>query len=141
MATPDQPERPGPPNPPSPPVPDANARWRYGLIVVVVAIAAIVLIFLIAALRYPTASDGVALVSSVATAISTLAAAYFGIQVGSAGKEQAEQKKDEAKDMAIALAADAPPTSEVAKSLVRRHAFGDDPAPARQPGPSGWARS
>jgi hypothetical protein len=108
--------------------PDATARWRYGLIVVVVAIAAIVLIFLVAAVRYPTAADGVALVSSVATAISTLAAAYFGIQVGSAGKEQAERKKDEAKDVAIALAADAPPTSEVAKTLVRRHAFGDPDA-------------
>ena len=104
---------------------DATARWRYGLIVVVVAIAAIVLIFLVAAVRYPTAADGVALVSSVATAISTLAAAYFGIQVGSAGKDAAEKKKDEAKDVAIALAADAPPNSEVAKTLVRRHAFGE----------------
>jgi hypothetical protein len=119
VATPDQ------AGPPGGPDPDATARWRYGLIVVVVAIAAIVVIFLIAAIRYPTAADGVALVSSVATAISTLAAAYFGIQVGSAGKEAAEKKKDEAKDVAIALAADAPPNSEVAKTLVRRHAFGD----------------
>jgi hypothetical protein len=119
VATPDEAGRSGAPDP------DATARWRYGLIVVVVAIAAIVVIFLIAAIRYPTAADGVALVSSVATAISTLAAAYFGIQVGSAGKEAAEKKKDEAKDVAIALAADAPPNSEVAKTLVRRHAFGD----------------
>ncbi|GAA4791846.1 hypothetical protein GCM10023200_28900 [Actinomycetospora chlora] len=119
MATPDQPGASKGADP------DATARWRYGLIVVVVAIAAIVVIFLIAAIRYPTAADGVALVSSVATAISTLAAAYFGIQVGSAGKEAAEKKKDEAKDVAIALAADAPPNSEVAKTLVRRHAFGD----------------
>jgi hypothetical protein len=121
MATPE----PKPATPPKATEPDADARWRYGLIVVVVAIVAIVLVFLVAALRYPTAADGVTLVSSVATAISTLAAAYFGIQVGSAGKEAAEKKKDEAKDVAIALAADAPPTSEVAKTLVRRHAFGD----------------
>ncbi|MGN6794326.1 MAG: hypothetical protein ACTHJW_18230 [Streptosporangiaceae bacterium] len=68
-------------------------RIRYGAWLIVAAFLLLGVVFGIAVWRYATASDVVAVVGSVATVAGTILGAFFGAQVGSAGKEAAEARR------------------------------------------------
>ena len=68
-------------------------RWRYGLWAVLGGFAAILIAFGIAVFRFGTAADAVAVSAPVIGAIGTLAAAYFGVQAGSAAREDESRRR------------------------------------------------
>jgi hypothetical protein len=92
-----------------------DPKWKYGLAAVYAGIGAIVLLVIVAMFRYP-AGDVNNVVGTSLGAIGTLVGAYFGVQVGSVGKEQAERAKDEAHEQAVKLAAVAP--EEKAQAII-----------------------
>jgi len=97
----------------------------YGLFIVLAGLIALVLIVVIAILRYGTADDVASVTTSTGAVIGTLVGAFFGVSVGQAGRKRAEQGKDKAQQQAIQstnalvrVAAEAPPDSEAAKAAV-----------------------
>lgn len=73
------------------PAPNVDmARAKYGAWLVGGAAALLGLVFGIAVSQFTTAADVTAVVGSVATVIGTIVGAFFGVQVGSSGKETAE---------------------------------------------------
>ncbi len=71
-------------------------RIRYGAWLIGAAFVLLGAVFCVAVQRYATASDVVAVVGSVATVAGTILGAFFGAQVGSAGKEAAEVRRGHA---------------------------------------------
>jgi hypothetical protein len=67
-----------------------DTRVRYGVWLVGAAFVLLGVVFGIAASQFTAASDVAAAVGSVATVIGTIVGAFFGVQVGSSGKEAAE---------------------------------------------------
>ena len=73
--------------------PDLSAeleRVRYGARLVGGAFVLLGVVFAIAVWRFTAARDVTAAVGSVATVVGTIIGAFFGIHIGSAGKESAE---------------------------------------------------
>lgn len=95
---------------------DATARWRYGLIAVLGGLFAIVLVLVVTVWQFRNAGDVNAVLGTVITAISTLVAAYFGVQVGSAGKHEAEEARKVAQEQVVSLAAATEP--ETATKII-----------------------
>jgi hypothetical protein len=91
-------------------------KSRFGLVAVIAGLAAIVALMVVAMFRYPSGEVN-NVVGTALGAIGTLVGAYFGVQVGSAGKEQAERAKDAATERAVQLAAAVP--EETAVPIVR----------------------
>lgn len=79
-------------------------RWFYGLIAVGLGIVAILIALLIVVSAFDTAADVGAVLGAVAAPIGTLVAAYFGVQVGSAGKEESDEAARRANEETLALA-------------------------------------
>ncbi|MDR2984139.1 MAG: hypothetical protein LBV34_04780 [Nocardiopsaceae bacterium] len=71
-------------------------RIKYGAWLIGAAFILLGVVFGVAVWRYTTASDVVAVVGSVATVAGTILGAFFGAQVGSAGKEAAEARRAQA---------------------------------------------
>jgi hypothetical protein len=88
---------------------DPAPRWKYGLWAVFAGLATICIVTVVGVLRYPAPSDAAAAIAPVVAAISALTGAYFGVQVGSAGKEQADAARDAAHSQAVKFAAIADP--------------------------------
>jgi hypothetical protein len=84
-----------------------DIKWRYGLVAVIAGLVAIVALVVVAMFRYP-AGEVNNVVGTALGAIGTLVGAYFGVQVGSAGKAEAEKAKDVAQERVVQLAAAAP---------------------------------
>ena len=79
-------------------------RIRYGAWLIVAAFLMLGIVFGVAVLRYPSAMDVAAVVGTLSTVTGTILGAYFGAQVGSAGKEAAEAGRRKAERTAnIAL--------------------------------------
>jgi hypothetical protein len=91
-------------------------RIRYGFWIVIVGLLVIVLVFLSAIARWTVAADVTAVVGSVTGVVGTVVGAFFGVQVGSAGKEKAENDRKAAEDKALRFAAALPP--DVAMRMV-----------------------
>jgi hypothetical protein len=88
----------------SPPSVDLT-RVRYGAGLVVAAFVLLGVIFGIAMAKFSVPADVATVVGSVATGVGTIVGAYFGVQVGSSGKEAAEAGRAQAERAArIALA-------------------------------------
>jgi len=87
------------------PVPDVDiARVKYGAWLVGAAFVLLGVVFGLAVSQFTTAADVTAVVGSVATVVGTIIGAFFGVQVGSSGKEAAEAGRDKAERTArIAL--------------------------------------
>jgi Na+-transporting methylmalonyl-CoA/oxaloacetate decarboxylase gamma subunit len=90
-------------------------RIRYGFYVVVIGLGVVLLAFGFAVFRWTTAADVSAALAPITGVVGTVVGAFFGIQVGSQGKEaaekdrkEAEDEKDKAKDLSTALAAKLP---------------------------------
>jgi hypothetical protein len=97
----------------------------YGFYIVLAGLSALVLIAVIAILRYRAANDVTSVTTSAGAVIGTVIGAFFGVSVGQAGRKRAEHAKDQAQQLAIQstnalvkVAAQAPPDSEAAKAAV-----------------------
>ena len=67
-------------------------RIKYGFWVVTIGIAIVAAVFITAIVRWSTAAEVTAVVGSVTGVIGTIVSAFFGVQVGSQGKEKAEDR-------------------------------------------------
>jgi hypothetical protein len=85
------------------------ARIKYGFWVVLLGIGALVFIYVVAFLRWTTASDIAALVGSAGGVIGTIVGAFFGVHTGAVGKERAEEQRDTANSKLQALLGITPP--------------------------------
>ncbi len=65
-------------------------RIQYGAWLIGASFVLLAVVLGVAASRFTAASDVAAVVGSVATVIGTIVGAFFGVQVGSSGKEAAE---------------------------------------------------
>jgi vacuolar-type H+-ATPase subunit I/STV1 len=84
--------------------PADQLRIKYGFWIVVIGLAVVVLVLLLA-FRWKAASDVVAVVGSVTGVIGTIVGAFFGVQLGSAGREKAEIERNAAEEKALKFAA------------------------------------
>ena len=79
------------------PAPNVDmARVKYGAWLVGGAFVVLGVVFGVAVSRFTTAADVTAAVGSVATVVGTIVGAFFGVQVGSSGKEAAEAGRNQA---------------------------------------------
>ncbi len=78
----------------------SQARLRYGFWVVIAGLVVVVGIFLAANAKWTTANDVTAVVGSITGVVGTLVGAFFGVQVGAAGKEKAESDRRRAEETA-----------------------------------------
>lgn len=83
--------------------PADQLRIKYGFWVVIVGLVVIVLVLVLAMTRWTAASDVTAVVGSVMGVVGTVVGAFFGIQVGSTGKEKAEADKAKAENELYAV--------------------------------------
>jgi hypothetical protein len=96
-------------DPSKPSSPDLEAvRARYGVQVVFAGLAVVLAAFAIAVIAYSEASGVSTALAPITGVVGTIVGAYFGVQVGSAGKQGAETARDKAEDQAKKLAAVAP---------------------------------
>jgi hypothetical protein len=86
-------------------------RWKYGLWALLGGIGALSLTYILTIYRFPVAADVATAIAPISTTIGSLAGAYFGIQAGSAGKQQSDDAKDAAHRDALRFAAIAEPTA------------------------------
>jgi hypothetical protein len=85
--------------------PISEMRLKYGFWVVLVGLVVSLAAVLVAIWRLtdPTTIAGV--VASLTGMVGTVVGAFFGVQVGAAGKEKAEAERSEAPKMATQMAA------------------------------------
>jgi hypothetical protein len=76
--------------------PTNSSRTIYGFWVVLAGLASLLAVFFYAATIWSEVKDVTAIVGAVSGTIGTLVGAYFGVQVGAAGKEKAEAARDKA---------------------------------------------
>ena len=69
-------------------------RLKYGFWVVIIGMLVVCLIFVVSILRWSLAADVASAVGAAAGVIGTIVGAFFGVQVGSAGKEMLEAQRD-----------------------------------------------
>jgi hypothetical protein len=93
-------------------------RIKYGAWLIGAAFVLLGVVFVIAVWRYQTAADVVAVVGSVATVAGTILGAFFGAQVGSAGKEAAEARRAQAERTARLALGKLDP--HVAEDLIKK---------------------
>lgn len=109
-------------------------RYTFWLAVFGMGLAAVLVVFLVLQGRYKAASDIVAIVGLLTSVLGTLVGAFFGLQVGIAGREKDQQAAREATQDA-----------RRAESLAQRAPAMMPPEQARMvmgsPGSSGWAQS
>jgi len=79
-------------------------RIQYGFWVVIVGFLLVGIIAVAAVSKWNTAGDVTAVVGSVTGVVGTVVGAFFGVHVGSAGKEKAEAARDQANDEAQTFA-------------------------------------
>lgn len=102
-------------------------RIRYGRDVVLAGLVVLILTLSVAVWRWSTAQDVALILGTITGTVGTIVGAFFGINVGAAGKEKAEDarstaedKKDKAVTAAIAYAGQLDPAAaeQVRASLV-----------------------
>jgi hypothetical protein len=91
------------------------ARARYGVTVVLAGLAVTLLAFGFALLAFDKAGSVSAALAPITGVIGTIVGAYFGVQVGSSGRSQAEAARAKAEDDArrLAIVADPGPAMSV----------------------------
>jgi len=98
---------------------EPNDRIKYGFYLVIIGLVVILVVSLVAVRKYTTANDVVTVIGSVTGVIGTIVGAFFGVQVGAAGKEKAEAARQEAEEKALKLASAMQP--EVAARILGIH--------------------
>jgi hypothetical protein len=96
-----------------------KARWQYGLIAVLGGFFVLLVAYALAVSKYEKAGDVSTAMAAITGAIGSLAGAYFGVQVGSEGKAQADHRAEAMSLYAMRFAAIADPAraSEVLPPL------------------------
>lgn len=82
---------------------------------VVIGLAAVSLAFVVAAWKWREAAEVATALGSVTGVIGTVVGAYFGMQIGAAGKRRAEEERRQAEQWAMRAAGALPP--EVAERM------------------------
>jgi vacuolar-type H+-ATPase subunit I/STV1 len=103
---------------------DDLAKIKYGFWVVLAGLLVVLLVYAVAVMNWKAASDVAAVVSSASAVVGTIVGAFFGVQVGSAGKEKAEEQRDKAQAQAQELAAALPPEQYRSLAASRKDLFG-----------------
>ena len=94
------------------PNPSDDEKTKLGFWIVVIGIVVAALVFVAALYKYNKSNDVATSIGPVTTLIGTLAGAFFGQQVGSAGKDKAQKT-------ALTLALQHPAVSlEDAKKMI-----------------------
>lgn len=101
----------------------ANTQAMQGFYVVVVGLLVVLAIYVVAVLRWDSASDVAAVVGSAGGLVGTVIGAFFGVQVGSAGRDRAERQRNVAQERSLALAAALSPEQFAAVHASRRDLF------------------
>lgn len=73
-------------------------RRQDGFSVVALGIVSVAVAFLFSAWKWNSAAEVATAVGSITGVIGTLVGAYFGVQVGSDGKQKSEQRRDQAEN-------------------------------------------
>ena len=92
-------------------------RIKYGAWLIAAAFLLLETVFGVAVSRYPSASDVAAVVGTLATVTGTILGAFFGAQIGSAGKDAAEAGRRKAERTAQMALGKLDPT--IADEVVR----------------------
>ena len=79
-------------------------RVKYGFYIVLIGLLVVLAVFVIAILKVDNASDATAVIGAVTGVIGTLVGTFFGIHVGSEGKEKAMAERKDAENFARHLA-------------------------------------
>ncbi len=98
---------------------EPNDRTKYGFYLVIIGLVVILVVFVVAVRKYTTANEVVTVIGSVTGVIGTIVGAFFGVQVGAAGKEKAETARQHAEERALKLASAMQP--EVAARILGMH--------------------
>jgi hypothetical protein len=85
--------------------PTETTDKHYGFWIIIAGFLVVLLVFVVAVLKWPEAKDVTAAVGAVTGTVGTLAGAYFGVHAGAAGKEKVEQQRDAAQAKVEKLAA------------------------------------
>lgn len=93
-------------------------RIKYGFWVIIVGFLFVAAVFIIAIIKWNNASDVTAVVGAFTGLVGTVVGAFFGAQIGLAGREKAERDRKEAEEKAFRIAMLLPP--EKAKSIIDR---------------------
>jgi hypothetical protein len=75
-----------------------------GFIVVILGLVCLLAVFLFSMFKFSSASDVTTTVASVGGVIGTIVGAFFGLQLGAAGKDKVEQQRNKAQERALELA-------------------------------------
>jgi hypothetical protein len=79
-------------------------RYQYGFWVAMVGFVLIAVVFVTATMKWATATDVSAVVGLVTSMVGTVVGAFFGVNVGSAGRAEAENRASKAEKKAVYLA-------------------------------------
>ena len=79
-------------------------RITYGFGVVLAGFALVAIVFVAAVSKFQTVSDVTSAVGLVTSVVGTLAGAFFGVHVGSTGKEKADAARKDAESKATVYA-------------------------------------
>lgn len=91
-------------------------RIKYGFWTVLIGLGIVLIVYVMAALTWHSAGEVATVVGSITGVVGTIVGAFFGVHVGSAGKERAEQDRKDAEDKALRLASALPP--EIATKIL-----------------------
>jgi hypothetical protein len=91
-------------------------RIKYGFWTVLVGLGVVLVVCVMAALTWHSAGEVATVVGSITGVVGTIVGAFFGVHVGSVGKEKAEQDRKDAEDKALRLASALPP--EIATKIL-----------------------
>src|SRR6266446_4276719 len=73
-----------------------EARIRYGFYVVAMGLLSLLIAMFVALCKVDKIPDAAALVSAVGAVIGPIVGAFFGLNIGAAGKAKADQDRDKA---------------------------------------------
>lgn len=86
-------------------------RIRYGLWIILTGFGLVALVSVVAIFRWNDATNAAAVIGATTSLVGTVAGAFLGVQVGSAGRERAEAARVQSEEMVRAAMAMLPPES------------------------------
>jgi len=94
---------------PNPEIETQRIRYAFWLAVVGLGLSAVLVVFLVVVAQMRTSADIVAIVGVFTSVTGTLVGAFFGLQIGSAGRDQERQDRQHAEKMANMAMGKLPP--------------------------------
>jgi hypothetical protein len=85
----------------NPKIETKRMRYAFWLAVVGLALSATLVIFLVVVAKMRTSADIVAIIGVFTSLTGTLVGTFFGVQVGSAGREQEREDRKQMETMAM----------------------------------------